>query len=317
MAVSLTMPVPDESCRARAGGTGLRMSMPSSVAALRPAAYLAVTEKAAADSRLDTCHDTRHSDLTYSPDREHLMSCSAHGSGLFVTCRTERHGYTIAVLRGELDIASAPALREELLGMLRPGASRLIIDLSGVGYADASGVAVLVNSGRRARLLGGWLRLASPASEVAKVLSVTGISRHLAIFPTVEAAIADRGPDTGQRPDTGTVAARTGIACVARTLPVHAAAGRDADTGELRTAVTALLAHADAWRDADPRRRFTFAFHALARAYAGSSDSALTQAAHSFMSVLAREPLTHSPEVATSASRLRRLLDPGNQRVMS
>lgn len=246
------------------------------------------------------------------------MACSAaHGSGFFVTSRTERHGCTIAVFRGELDIASAPALREELLGMLRPGASRLIIDLSAAGYADASGVAVLVSSGRRARLLGGWLRLASPASEVAMVLSVTGMSRHLATFPTVEAAIADRRPDTGRPPDTGTVAARTGITRVARPQPVQAAAGRDADIGELRAAVTALLAHADAWRDADPRRRFTFAFHALARAYAGASDSALAQAAHSFLSVLAREPLTHSPGVAASASRLRRLLGPGNRQVMS
>jgi anti-anti-sigma factor len=216
-------------------------------------------------------------------------------------------------------------LREELLGMLRPGASRLIIDLSAVGYADASGVAVLVSTGRRARLLGGWLRLASPASEIAKVLLVTGISQHLTIFPTVEAAIA------GRRLDTGTAPARTGLAHVARTLPVqaaggqaaggqavrgHDAGGHDADTGELRTAITALLTHADAWRDADPRRRFTAALHTLARACAGSSDSALMQAAHALLSVLAREPLTHSPEVAAGASRLRRLLYPGNRPVM-
>jgi hypothetical protein len=32
---------------------------------------------------------------------------------------------------------SAPALREELLGLLGPGASRLVIDLPAVGYADA------------------------------------------------------------------------------------------------------------------------------------------------------------------------------------
>lgn len=47
------------------------------------------------------------------------------------------------MLRGELDIASVSALREKLLGLLSPAASRLIIDLSAVGYADASGVAVL------------------------------------------------------------------------------------------------------------------------------------------------------------------------------
>lgn len=240
------------------------------------------------------------------------MSCSAaHSAGLFVTSRTERDGCAIAVLQGELDIASAPALREELLGMLRPGASRLIVDLSAVSYADASGVAVLVGSGRRAGLLGGWLRLASPAPAVARVLSVAGLNRHLATFPTVQAAI------TGQRPDSGTVHARTGIAGrVARTRPVHAAAVRAqhaADSGELRTAVTALLAHADAWRDADPRRRVAPALHALALAHAGTSNASLTQAAHSLLSILGREPLTPSPEVAATASHLRRLLYPDNR----
>jgi len=46
-----------------------------------------------------------------------------------------------------------------------------------------------VGSGHRARLLGGSLRLAAPSPEVARVLSATGINKHLDIFPTVRAAI--------------------------------------------------------------------------------------------------------------------------------
>jgi anti-sigma B factor antagonist len=105
---------------------------------------------------------------------------------------SERDGCVIAVIRAELDIAFAPMLRDELLGLLQPDASQLIIDLSAVRYADASGVAVLIGSGRRARLLGGWLRLAAPAPEVSRVLSATGLSQHFAIFGTVEDAIAGR-----------------------------------------------------------------------------------------------------------------------------
>jgi anti-anti-sigma factor len=70
-----------------------------------------------------------------------------------------------------------------------PAASHLIIDLSAVEHADASGLAVLVGSRRRARLLGGSLRLAAPSPQVARVLSATGMNRHLDIFPTVRAAI--------------------------------------------------------------------------------------------------------------------------------
>jgi anti-anti-sigma factor len=229
---------------------------------------------------------------------------AGHDRGLILTSRAEPGGCTVAVLSGELDITSAPALREELLRLLSPAASRLIIDLSAAGYTDASGVAVLVGTARRAGLLGGWLRLASPAPGVARVLSVTGVGRHLATFPTVQAAI------TGQRPDARP--AVTGRrAALAR--PVPAPAARAAGSGELRTATTALLAHADAWRDADPRRRFTPALQALARACDGTSNAALNRAAQSLLAVLAREPLTPSPQVAATASRLRRLLDPGRE----
>lgn len=230
---------------------------------------------------------------------------AGHDRGLSLTSRAEHGGCTVAALSGELDITSAPALREELLNLLSPAASRLIIDLSAAGYTDASGVAVLVGTARRARLLGGWLRLASPAPEVARVLSVTGLGQHLATFPTVQAAL------TGQRPDARPAAARAVTsrrAAPARPLPVPAV--RAADNGELRTAITALLAHADAWRDADPRRRFTPALQALARACDGTSNVALIRAAQSLLAVLVREPLTHSPQVAATAGRLRRLLEP-------
>src|SRR5205823_1123307 len=81
--------------------------------------------------------------------------------GFSLSTRTE-HTHLITTLRGELDIASAPALRDQLLDLLHPATSRLILDLSAVSYADASGVAVLVGTRRRAALLGGYLHLAAP-----------------------------------------------------------------------------------------------------------------------------------------------------------
>ena len=135
-----------------------------------------------------------------------MTSPRAYDAGLILTSRTERRGYVIAALSGELDLASAPALREQLLSLLRPAASRLIIDLSAVRSADISGLAVLVGGGRRARLLGGFLRLAAPPIAVSGVLSATGINQHLDIFPTVKAAIA------GRRVLTGLAEFTTGVA---------------------------------------------------------------------------------------------------------
>ena len=144
----------------------------------------------------------------------------AHEASLRFTSPANRGGYAIATLSGDLGIASAPALREQLRSLLR-AASQLIIDLSAVEHADASGLAVLVGSGHRARLLGGSLRLAAPSPEVARVLSATGINKHLDIFPTVRAAITGQPgqpeailppatvPARGHRIDAATAGAAT------------------------------------------------------------------------------------------------------------
>jgi anti-anti-sigma factor len=113
-----------------------------------------------------------------------------------------RGGYCVAALSGELDFASVPELRDQLLSVLRPDACRLIIDLSDVSFCDASGLAVLVGTNRRARLLRGVLRLAAPAPAVMETLRITGLDLKLDVFPTVSAAIigtkaSPRIPDGG------------------------------------------------------------------------------------------------------------------------
>lgn len=100
------------------------------------------------------------------------------------------NGIIIAELAGELDIATVPALREQLLSLLRPGSSRLIIDLSKVTYCDSSGLAVLVGACCCARRLGGFLYLAAASSQTRQVLQLTGLYQHLPVFPTVSAAAA-------------------------------------------------------------------------------------------------------------------------------
>lgn len=113
-----------------------------------------------------------------------------------------RGGYRVAALSGELDVASVPELREQLLGVLRPDTCRLIVDLSRVSFCDASGLAVLVGTNRRARLLGGVLRLAAPAPPVVEALRITGLDLQLDVFPTVSAAITGTA-DSPLIPDGG------------------------------------------------------------------------------------------------------------------
>ena len=109
--------------------------------------------------------------------------------GLRLSARTAG-GIVIARLSGALAIASSPVLRDELLSLLRRGSSRLVVDLSGVTSCDASGLAVLVGTSHRARLLGGSVSLAALSAPVADLLHATGLHAHLDVFPSVEAAAA-------------------------------------------------------------------------------------------------------------------------------
>lgn len=126
-----------------------------------------------------------------------MNSIATANPGLQVSARTE-NCVIIAELAGVLDVASAPELRERLLTLLRPASSRLVIDLSRVSFCDANGLAVLMGTARRARLLGGFLRLAAAPPEVSQVLRSTGLDRHLRVFPTVSlAASASSTPSSG------------------------------------------------------------------------------------------------------------------------
>ncbi len=108
---------------------------------------------------------------------------------------------TIVRLSGALDLAAAPALRERLIGVLHRGTGLLILDLSRVLSCDVSGLAVLIGTQRRARLLGGAVRLVAPSPPVAKLLRSTGLDRSFTIYPDLSGALlkgADGYPGTGE-----------------------------------------------------------------------------------------------------------------------
>jgi anti-anti-sigma factor len=109
------------------------------------------------------------------------------------------NGYIVVTIDGELGNSRVPALRAQLLDLLRPHDSRIVVDLAEVTYCDASGLAVLVGVARRAWLLGGVLRLAAPSASVRAALRLTGLDQHFEIAATVPAAAG--GPAHPRLPD--------------------------------------------------------------------------------------------------------------------
>lgn len=124
------------------------------------------------------------------PERCRATQPAIRGSRNMVPHPREERGYLVAILSGRLDTTRAPVVREQLLRLLRPAASRLVLDLTLVSHIDAVGLAVLVGTERRARLLGGSLRLAAARPAVGMAVRAAGLDRLLEIFPTVQTAVS-------------------------------------------------------------------------------------------------------------------------------
>jgi anti-anti-sigma factor len=97
-------------------------------------------------------------------------------------------GRTIVSVLDDLDFAAAPALRERLIDMLHRDTGLLILDLSHVRFCDAAGLAVLIGTQRRARLLGIPMRLVAPSLPVTQALGSTGLTRNFTICSDLSAA---------------------------------------------------------------------------------------------------------------------------------
>ena len=97
---------------------------------------------------------------------------------------------TIVVPRGELDMAAAEPLREALGELVDKGRTRLVLDLAGVGYIDSAGIGALVSGLKRARAVGGDLRLCGLGHDVRAIFALTRLDRAMVIESTRDRAAA-------------------------------------------------------------------------------------------------------------------------------
>ena len=97
-----------------------------------------------------------------------------------------------AVLRvtGEVDVYTAPALRERASELLAKGAVHQIVDLGGVAFLDSTGLGVLVGGLKRVRAHDGWIDLVCTQGRILRIFRITGLSRVFNIYDSVVDAIA-------------------------------------------------------------------------------------------------------------------------------
>jgi anti-sigma B factor antagonist len=113
---------------------------------------------------------------------------------LFDIAISERDGWAVLAVTGELDVATAPKLRQEAVRMSAAGQHRVVLDLSGVGFLDSTGLGVIVGILKRSRTNGGELLLAGAEPQVRKVFEITRMNDILPLHDSVDDAIASAGP---------------------------------------------------------------------------------------------------------------------------
>ena len=103
---------------------------------------------------------------------------------------TQRDRWTVLAVTGEIDVATAPHLREQLVQLVAQGHHHLVVDLEGVDFLDSTGLGVLVGALKRVRLQEGELTLVCTQPRIVKVFDITGLSKVFTLHESVDSAVA-------------------------------------------------------------------------------------------------------------------------------
>lgn len=87
----------------------------------------------------------------------------------------EHRGWTVVTVRGVVDVAAAPELRQVLQEVQFTGSPRILLDLTEVELIDSFGLGVLVGARKRAVSHDGELALVVTNPRLLHVLELTGL----------------------------------------------------------------------------------------------------------------------------------------------
>ena len=103
-------------------------------------------------------------------------------------------GPTVVAVSGDVDVFTAPGLREALSGPTGETGRHVVVDLRKVEFLDSSGLGVLVYGLKRARERGGDLTLVCQQPNILRVLEITGLDKVLRVSDSVnELPVAANG----------------------------------------------------------------------------------------------------------------------------
>ena len=104
---------------------------------------------------------------------------------------TEQDGWTVVSVAGEVDVATAPALRTRLIDLVADGCRRLVVDLAWVDFIDSTGLGVLIGTLKRIRSHDGEMVLVMDDPRVSRIFDITGLHQ---VFTIVSSLNEVQGP---------------------------------------------------------------------------------------------------------------------------
>ena len=106
----------------------------------------------------------------------------------------------VVTLPAEIDVANADGVGAELQAAFAPGVTTVVADMTATTFCDSRGIRALVLAHKHAVASGAELRLAVPSAGVLRVMGILGLDVVLAIYPSLEEALAVQPGPTGVNP---------------------------------------------------------------------------------------------------------------------
>jgi anti-sigma B factor antagonist len=99
----------------------------------------------------------------------------------------DRH---VVAVRGEIDLFTAPELKQKLTDAIEGGKSRIVVDLSETTFLDSTALGVLIGAVKRLRSRDGALVIVNTDQNIAKTFEITGLDQIFTILDNRDEAIA-------------------------------------------------------------------------------------------------------------------------------
>ncbi|MHB0915352.1 MAG: STAS domain-containing protein [Thermoleophilia bacterium] len=103
---------------------------------------------------------------------------------------TTDDGIAVITVAGELDLYTAPRLKEKLLSAIEDDQLKIVINMAGVHFIDSSALGVLIGGVKRLKPKDGHLALVSVDENVNWIFQITGLNSVFDIYQTREEALA-------------------------------------------------------------------------------------------------------------------------------